>query len=275
VSLTNRKRKNTPALAHFSDLANPRKLSKSKSSISSSLAVVEVAEQVAQATHQEAEDLGVIAPQSRAKTLAAARLPRLKSNGILPKASRSPSVAVGLVEHPPTEALTELAPPLLSPQQVGEVAQVHLAANQLKQEALVVVEAPLQAQQGHQVQRIKVSLEATAELMESQAEAVELRQLESTETLERREKAETVAQGSHHPSQAQAQQELAAAAAVKARSLLPSAQAELAAEAMAAALEWQEQSTQVAAEVEVEMAESVVTVARAWSSSDTTRPIPN
>jgi hypothetical protein len=229
----------------------------------SSLVVAVVAEQVAQATHQEAGELVVIALPSRAKTLEAARLPRPKSNGSLPKALRSPSAAEGQVAHLPTAALTELAPLSLSPQQVGVVAQVHLAANPLSLEALVVVEVPLQAPQEHREPRIKVSLEETAAAMESLEAAVELRQSGSTETQERREKAETAERGSRHPSQAQAQQELAAAAAVKARSLLPSAQAELAAEAMAAALEWQEQSTQVAAEVGVEMAESVVTVARA------------
>lgn len=209
-------------------------------------------EQVALPTHQEAEELGVIAPRSQAKTLVAARLPKPKSNGSLPKATPSQSAAEGLEAHPPTAALTELAPLSLSPQQEGAVAQVHLAANPLKQEARVVVEAPLQAPRELREPRIKVSQEATAEPTESLAAVVELRQLESTETQERREKAETVAEGSLHPSQAQAQQGLVAEVAVKAHSLLPSAQVALVAEGMAdyqGQQARQGQSTQVAAAV--------------------------
>jgi hypothetical protein len=133
---------------------------------------------------------------------------------------------------------------------VGEVAQVHLAANQLKQEALVVEEVPPQAPRELRERQIKVSLEATAELMESQAEAVELRQLESTETQERREKAETAAQGSHHPSQVQAQQGLAVEEVEEVLLRLTSAQVALVAEGMAdyqAQQAEQGQSTQVAA----------------------------
>lgn len=212
--------------------------------------MAEVVEQVALPTHQEAGEPGVIAHPSLAKILAAARLPKPKSNGSLPKASPSQSAAEGQVAHPPIEALTELAPPLLSPQQVGEVAQVHLAANQLKQEALVVEEVPPQAPRELRERQIKVSLEATAELMESQAEAVELRQLESTETQERREKAETAAQGSHHPSQVQAQQGLAVEEAEEVLLRLTSAQVALVAEGMAdyqGQQAEQGQSTQVAA----------------------------
>lgn len=227
-------------------------------------------------THQEAGELGVIALPSQAKTLEAARLPRPKSNGSLPKASSSQSAAEDLGERRPTAAPTEATLFSPSPQQVAAVAQVHSTLNLLKLEALVVVEVPLQAPRELRERQIKVSLEATAELMESQAEAVELRQLESTETQERREKAETAAQGSRHPSQAQAQQEQEAAVAEEVLLRLTSAQAALVAEAMAdyqAQLARQGQSTQVAEAEAAAMVLWVATVAQAWSSSDTTRLI--
>jgi len=218
----------------------------------------------------------VIAPQSQAKTLEAARLPRPKSNGSLPKATPSPSAAEGQEAHPPTAELTELAPLSPSPQQGAAVAQVHLVANPLSLEARVVEEVPPQAPQEHRERQIKVSQVELGEPTESLAAAVELRQLESTETQERREKAETAAQGSRHPSQAQAQQEQEAEVAVKAHSLSTSAQAALVAEAMAdysAQLAGQGQSTQVAAAEAEAMVLWVATVAQAWSSSDTTRLI--
>jgi hypothetical protein len=156
------------------------------------------------------------------------------------------------------------------------VAQVRSAANPLKLEALVVVEVPPQAPQEHREPRIKVSLEETAAAMESLEAAVELRQSGSTETQERREKAETAERGSRHPSQVQAQQEQEAAVAEEVLLRLTSAQVALVAEAMAdcqGQQAGQGQSTQVAAAEAEAMVLWVATVALAWSSSDTTRLI--